>query len=92
MIVSVAGKSTFAVRTCIRGICYITHCAMRTAMRCTIGFTGIVINMKTCIACRDLASPIGIASARSRIARKCIAVHTFRTAMGIVIFTNQRLI
>ena len=48
--------------------------------------------MKTCIACRDLASPIGIASARSRIVRKCIAVHTFRTAMGIVIFTNQRLI
>ena len=90
MVCSVAGKSTFAVKTCIRGIRYITLYAMRTAMRCTIGFTGIVINMKTCIACRDLASPIGIASARSRIVRKCIAVHTFRTAMGIVIFTNQR--
>ena len=94
MIVRVASKSTFASRTCIRRICYIyiTHFSMRTAMRRTIGFTGIVICVIICFAFRDLTGTIGVASARSRIARKCIAVHTFRSAMGIVIFTNQRLI
>ena len=50
MIVSVASKNTFAVRTCIRRICDITHFAMRTAVCHTICFTGTVIRMIVSVA------------------------------------------
>ena len=92
VIIREACKSTFARRTRISGICNITFYTMRTAVHCAICFTGIAIYMKIRFACRDLAKTIGFASSGSCIVCECIAVLTGRTAMGIVIYTNQSLI
>ena len=67
--------------------CYASF-TMRTAVRGTVRFTCVVVDMKSWFAGCQLTSTGGGAYSGSRMARKGIAVLAVRTAMGIVILTK----